>query len=94
MFQERGSCQLPAAAGKSSQMTAGKPPVQLAAWRPWETLTMKTEGHVQQLVPGAEGGRGDFWICGAGGGTEGPGLKRGKGENARPSRLPVFRPFS
>lgn len=42
-------------------MTTGKQPVRLAAWRPWETLTVRTQGRSPRLVPGAgEGGGATF----------------------------------
>lgn len=88
LFRERGSCQLPAAAGKSSQMTTGKQPVRLAAWWPWETLTVKTQCRLPQPV--LEGGRGYFSIWGAGGGWGGPDSKRGW---ERTLQLPVPRPL-
>lgn len=84
---------LPAAAGKSSQMTTGKQPVHLAAWR-WETQGVETQGHGPRLVPGArEGGRGDSSLCGARGGTEGPESKRGGGKNTQRRSSRVHRPL-
>lgn len=67
----------------------------LAMRWPLETLAMKTQGNIQQLVAGAwegDSGRGVFCICRVWHGTEGPDARRGR-ERRNNIATPVFRPF-